>query len=178
MLSERILMGDREAIASLYDESLPRVHAYCELVCPPERVQDAVRACFLDFLARLELVGVSDAGLTSLLLKATRSAAASRTVVAAPASQGPASEVPSAGAVCWSMCELFAAQANGELPSENGLVEHLQHCPVCQLTRSRLSEAEHAFTQPPEDEAAQDVAGASAAAEAKAELLAIVADRT
>src|SRR5205807_7323758 len=119
-LHEVITAGDPDALAGYYDARAASVNEYCAQLCPPELVDEAVLAAFADFLGRLH-TGSPDADLDELLLRSTRTAAASRMDRPAPREQE-----------CRWIPELIAARANGEFPHDEQLInKHLDRCRSC-----------------------------------------------
>lgn len=144
------------ATTAFYDVRTEAVRGLCASLCPAERVEDAMQATFLDFVARVA-AAPSDADLEDLLRRAVREVAASRMD---PADGADRESIPP---VCRAMPELLAADANGELPPEyEPLTEHLQSCEICQGNRRRVESAEAAFEAPQQSESA-DRAGPTAA---------------
>jgi hypothetical protein len=136
---ELIAAHDAGAMARFYDRHVAAVRQFCAAVCPAERVEDAVEAAMVNFLARAA-ESPADAAPEVLLGKATREVAAGRMEPEAPA----ASEF--VDPVCRATPEVLAARMNGELPGPHDLVEeHLQGCSVCQGSAARLEQAEIAF---------------------------------
>jgi hypothetical protein len=152
-LLQVIVSGDRDAAAGFFDGRAPTVREYCAELCPPGLVDDATIAAFLDFRGRL-VQAPADTDLDDLLRRATRTAAASKMHVAAPAVRGRGKRA--VGPVCLALPELLAAHRSGELPRNDELIRHhLRDCRVCQYTEERLAQAEDAFDrgpsgQPPE----------------------------
>lgn len=137
---DAIRAGDQDALGAFRERERPRVFAYCAQACPPERVEQAAEAAFLDLVARARS-GEPGTG-AEILLTALRSAAAGRALVEAVGGVAPGEE-------CQAMPELLAARANGELGDGGPLVrEHLESCPVCSATAARLERAEQAYRQP------------------------------
>jgi hypothetical protein len=135
-LVELIRQGDPEAVARFRASHLAGIRAYAETACRPELVDEAVAASFVDFLGRVCEEELLDEDLPAVLLEATRSAASNRILV----EDGEAD--------CAAVPELLAARANDELPGgDRALHLHVLDCPVCQVTRSRIDEAERAFAQ-------------------------------
>jgi hypothetical protein len=134
-LVQTIRRGDPDAIAGFRDAHIEKVRSYCARVCPPDRVDEACAAAFREFVARLR-DGDGRVALDRVLLLATRSAAAGRFELDAPAN----------AAICLAMPELVAAQANGELRADPATLRlHQQECPVCAATADRTNQAEDAF---------------------------------
>jgi hypothetical protein len=149
-LLELIRAGDADAIAGFRDAHLGKVRSYCERACTAERLDDACDASFRDFLGRIKASEATVGELESVLLAATRSAAAGRfKVVRAPGdAHRPAkrSDEP----ICAAMPELLAAAANKELRGDGATVsEHVERCPTCAGTDQRMREAERAFAEDP-----------------------------
>jgi hypothetical protein len=136
---EPIVARAERATTAFYDDHTEAVRSFCASLCPAERVEDAMEATFLDFVARVA-AAPSDADREGLLRRAVREVAASRMDPAVGADR--ASILP----VCRAMPELLAASANGELPAEyEPLTEHLQSCEICQGNHRRMESAEAAF---------------------------------
>jgi hypothetical protein len=149
-LLELIRAGDADAIAGFRDAHLGKVRSYCEQACTPERLDDACDASFRDFLGRIRASEAPGGELESVLLAATRSAAAGRfEVVRAPGKpHRPGNR--SGDAICAAMPELLAAAANKELRGDGMTVsEHVERCPTCAGTDQQMREAERAFAQDP-----------------------------
>ncbi len=154
-LTELIRAGDLDAIAGFRDAHLEQIRGYCEVVCAPDRVQEACDSVFLEFVGRVRVSDAAlggeaaldgDAPLGKLLLQATRSASAARF------ERWPASRPPPRSddedAICAAMPELLAAKANGELRGDGVAVrEHVAGCPTCSTTTARLQRAERAFAR-------------------------------
>ncbi len=136
---------DRDALSGFYDARAGYVRAYCASVCPPEDVDGATLAAFVEFLARTSGTG-SDDDLDLLLVKATRSSAAGHITV------------HSSSAVCRAMPEVLAARANGEHErGEQAFAAHLDECATCRETATRLLDAEQSLKGEPQGGAAADV---------------------
>ena len=136
---ELIAARDHDTMARFYDHHVAVVGEFCAAVCPSERVDEAVAAVFVNFLARTS-EGPSDAVPGDLLRRAARDIAASRM------QQHGASPGERADPVCLAMPELLAARVNGELPGEEGpVVHHLSNCRRCQASAARLGQAEVMF---------------------------------
>jgi hypothetical protein len=134
---EMIAVRDAGAIARFYDRNAAAVRQFCAAVCPVERVDEAVEAAMVNFLARAPETP-ADAAPEDLLRKATREVAAGR--------MEPETASDFVDPVCRAMPELLAARTNDELPGSGDLVgEHLRDCPVCQASAARLEQAEVAF---------------------------------
>lgn len=143
---ELIVAHAERATRSFYEDHRAAVRSFCASLCPAERVEEAMEATFLDFVARAGAAS-PDADLGDLLRCATREVAASRMD---PAVQSGSDSVSPA---CRAMPELLAARANGELPAEyEPLTKHLRECPICQGNERRLESAEAAFAAPPQHE--------------------------
>jgi hypothetical protein len=142
-LVELMLAGDEDAIGGFHDGNLDRVRSFCAEVCPPEAVDEAIAAAFLDLLSRIAAPGVKDSDLEELLMKSTRGAAAGRFDLQMPAGE----HLPGTpDAACLAMPELMAAYANDELAGgEDGPRQHLERCTVCTLTAERLERAQQAY---------------------------------
>lgn len=139
-LAEVIRTGDPDAFAAFRDAHSDQVRSYCTTACRPELIDEAQEAAFVDFLGRLHGTSGRAVELEDMLLKATRSAAAGRCAIERP-DGGSQPE-----ATCQAVPELLAAQANGELPADDEkLAAHLDGCPICRATASRLNRAESAF---------------------------------
>jgi hypothetical protein len=144
-LADLLRRRDRDALAGFYDARAGYVRAYCEAICPPAAVGDATFAAFVEFLARADGAG-SDDDLDLLLVKATRGCAARR--MAIDASQ----------AICRAMPEVLAARANGEdARHARALETHVDGCPTCHDTASRLLHSEQALKGEPRSEPTADV---------------------
>lgn len=129
------------ATTAFYDDQTEAVRSFCASLCPAERVEDAMEATFLDFVARVA-AAPSDGDHEDLLRRAVREVAASRMDPAAGADR---ESIPP---VCRAMPELLAASANGELPAEyEPLTEHLQSCEICQGNQRRMEAAFGALAQ-------------------------------
>jgi hypothetical protein len=136
---------DRDALAGFFDARAGYVHAYCASICPPDDVDAATLAAFVEFLTRAPGAG-SDDDLDLLLVKATRSSAAGRV------------EVRSSAPVCRAMPEVLAARANGEhIRSEQAFAAHLDDCATCRETATRLLGAEQSLKGEPRGGPAADV---------------------
>jgi hypothetical protein len=145
-----MLAGDPDVLAGFYDARGQTVAAYCAEVCPPELVDDAALASFIDFIARIGAADRSDPDLDDLLIKGTRAAAAPRVNVERP--PGPVGRIlgrhnrPVDSATCRVMPELLAAFANGEFPGdEREIRRHAKSCNVCRATAARMERAEQTF---------------------------------
>jgi hypothetical protein len=144
-LAALLRAGDRDALTGFYDARAGYVHAYCTSVCPPEDVDDAMLAAFVEFLARAPGAGRDD-DLDLLLVKATRSSAAGRI------------GVHSSSPVCRAMPEVLAARANGEhVREEQAFATHLDDCPTCRETATRLLDAEQSLKGEPQRGGPADV---------------------
>jgi hypothetical protein len=140
-LAELLLACDAEALASFYDTHSQTVLAYCGDVCPPELVEEAALASFVDFLGRLRSTSARDPDLDALLSRATRTAAAGRLEVE-PRRAGR--RVPHA--TCRAMPVLLGAYANREYTGdERAIRRHVKRCAVCRGTAARMERAERAF---------------------------------
>jgi hypothetical protein len=134
-------------LSELRTAHLERVRAYCGELCPPERVQEAAEATFLDLAARMS-ASAAECRPEELLLRAARSAAAARLRVEVPSGHPLRPE-------CEVMPELLAARANGELAGdERPIRAHVTACLVCETTLARLRRAEQrlaplAWASPP-----------------------------
>jgi hypothetical protein len=136
---ELIAVRDAEAMARLYDRCIAGVRQFCAAACPAERVEEAVDAAMVNFLARAT-ESPADAAPEDLLRKATREVAAGRIEL-----EGGA-RAEAVDPVCRVMPQLLAARTNGELPGSADLVvEHLMGCSLCQVSAARLEQAEMAF---------------------------------
>ena len=144
-LAALLRAGDRDALTGFYDARAGYVHGYCASICPPEDVDRAALAAFVEFLDRASGAG-SDDDLDLLLVKATRSSAAGRI------------GVRSSSAVCRAMPEVLAARANGEhLREEQAFAAHLDECATCRETATRLLDAEQSLKGEPRGAPAADV---------------------
>jgi hypothetical protein len=161
--TERELVALAEpAMASFYDDRTSAVRGFCATLCPAERVDEAMDAAFLDFIARAA-AAPPEVDLEDLLRRATREVAASRM------DPGAGFAPDAVTAVCRAMPELLAASVNGELPAEyEPLDEHLRECQICRANHGRLASAEAAFgassstTEPPAPAAAEPEAAPAA----------------
>jgi hypothetical protein len=152
-LHQLILAGDPDAIAGFRDSHVHRIRRYVAEACPPELRDEAADATFVNFLGRVATA--QDGNLEELLLNSTRSCAAGRFDVQAPAGAHRHAGAPEP--VCLAMPELLAAFANDELPGQHDAAQHhLDHCPTCAATAERMALAEQAFTQAPAWEAAPE----------------------
>ncbi len=139
MASEQTLLGliagrDPDAAAGFFDAHAPGVRRYSKWVAPPERIDEATLAAFVDFLGRVA-AAPPGADLEDLLRKATRSAAASRAEVTG-------AREPE----CHAMPELLAATINEELVRDDApLRAHLKRCGHCRQTAERLAQADGAW---------------------------------
>jgi hypothetical protein len=135
---ELIADGDPDAAAGFYDARASSVRDYCAELCPPDRVEDATLAAFVDLLGRT-MNAAADADAGELLTRSARIAIASRM-------HSP---------TCPEIPELIAARLNGEfVHNEEPLYSHLSQCGHCQIVAERLAQAGNAlehvsFTQPP-----------------------------
>jgi hypothetical protein len=147
-LAALIGAGDADVIAGFREAHTEKIRRYCAEVCSQERVDEAVAAAFVDFLARLRVAEDPEQGLDELLLQATRSAAAPRFEVS-----GPPSSLDVAGfglrRDCEAMPELLAAIANGELRRDDAARQHIESCETCAASAERIQQAERAFLQAP-----------------------------
>jgi len=152
-LHQLILAGDPDAIAGFRDSHVHRIRRYVAEACPPELRDEAADATFVNFLGRVATA--QDGNLEELLLNSTRSCAAGRFDVQAPAGAHRHAGAPEP--VCLAMPELLAAFANDELPGQHDAAQHhLDHCPTCAATAERMARAEQAFTEAPAWEAAPE----------------------
>jgi hypothetical protein len=136
---ELIAVRDEGAMARFYERHAAGVRQFCAAVCPADRVDEAVEAAMVTFLARATETP-ADAAPEDLLRNATREVAAGRMT---PEATPPSDSVDP---VCRAMPELVAAHINGELLGSGDLVdEHLRGCPICQASAARLEQAEVAF---------------------------------
>jgi hypothetical protein len=149
-LLELIRAGDADAIAGFRDAHLGKVRSYCERACTPELLDDACDASFRDFLGRIKTREATGGELESVLVAATRSAAAGRfKLVRAPDTRHRPLK-RSGDPICAAMPELLAGAANKELRGDGLTVsEHVDSCPTCAGTDRRMREAERAFAQDP-----------------------------
>jgi hypothetical protein len=146
-LGELLLGGDPDACAGFFDAHAPAVRAYCFEVCPSSTLDGAIAAAFLDFFGRLRAGQHANADLTTLLLRATRTAAAWRL------------ELPRAD--CRAAAELLATYANGELArNPKPLRRHVRRCGTCRETERRMERAEAAYEQGSETPPAKTVRAA------------------
>jgi hypothetical protein len=148
-LAALIGAGDLDAFAGFRDAHAAKVRSYCGEVCARERVEEALAAAFIDFLARLRIAGDHDSSLEKLLLAATRSAAAGRFEVwrSLAAVEQTGSEIHPD---CAAMPELLAASANGELRGDRTTItRHLSSCPTCAITADRTQQAARRFAATP-----------------------------
>lgn len=126
-----IARGDPDVLERYYDSHAATVHEYCALLCPPDRISEAVLAAFTDLLGRVA-TAQPDIDLDQLLHSSARVAAASRmdlTGIRDP--------------VCRFVPELIAARTNGELRRAPEAVDkHLAACRFCDATAQRLLDAE------------------------------------
>jgi hypothetical protein len=154
---ELIAARDVDAMARFYDRHGAAVRQFCAAVCPAARVEEAVEAALVDFLARATVA--AEGGVPETLLsKSTREVAASRMELEAVAAH------EALDPICRAMPELLAARANGELSGpQDPLVDHLQICSLCETTAARLEYAEIAFAGWPSVDA-DDETGAEPAA--------------
>jgi DNA-directed RNA polymerase specialized sigma24 family protein len=137
---ELIAVRDADAVGRFYAQQIPAVREFCAELCPPQRIEEAVQAAMVNFLARAT-ERPTDARPRDLLRKATREVAAGRMKLKIVAGQV-------VDPICLAMPELLAARANEELPGADGLVaEHLESCQICQATGARLEKAEIAFSE-------------------------------
>ena len=141
-LHQLILAGDPDAIAGFRDSHVHRIRRYVAEACPPELRDEAADATFVNFLGRVATA--QDGNLEELLLNSTRSCAAGRFDVQAPAGAHRHAGAPEP--VCLAMPELLAAFANDELPGQHDAAQHhLDHCPTCAATAERMARAEHLY---------------------------------
>src|SRR6202043_3029210 len=82
-LAERIRGADAKAISAFRELHDRQMKAYCDVACPPQLVDEAVGASFVDFLGRVTQGEHTDEELEATLLDATRAAAAARILVQA-----------------------------------------------------------------------------------------------
>jgi hypothetical protein len=154
-LREVIVAGDRDAAAGFFDGRGAMIREYCDELCSPPLVDDAVIAAFSDFRGRL-IMAPADADLDDLLRKATRSIAATRMDVHAATDRERDRRAISG--TCLALPELLAAHRNGELRhGDEPIRQHLRDCRVCQYTEERLANAEEAFTRTPSGQPPQRV---------------------
>jgi hypothetical protein len=133
---ELIAARDHDTMAHFYDRHVAMVGEFCAAVCPDERVDEAVEAVFVNFLARATEAPHS-AEPEELLRKAAREIAASRM----EATDDPVDDQHDP--VCRAMPPLLAARVNGELPGQEGpIIDHLSDCSTCQAIAARLGRAE------------------------------------
>lgn len=159
--------GDPVALAALTERRGSAVLAYAERVAGPEGMVEAAGEALARF--RAAVVAVDDPlsiDPEALLLHTTRAAAAARV-----AGARPAGETRIAGLDCANVPKLLAARADGDLSpaEERRLVAHLEQCPACRGTESRLAAAERAYREgmdvpPPRDLARSLVAALLSAA--------------
>jgi hypothetical protein len=137
-LVQLLAAGDRDAAAGFFDARAPSVKEYCAELCPPDQVDQATLAAFVDFLGRI-CTAAPDDDPDELLRKATRTAAASRMKIAEPHEP-----------TCRSIPDLIAARANAEMRrSEEPINKHLGRCDTCKSTAERLTRAEDALIRDP-----------------------------
>ena len=133
-----ITARDPSAMSDFYDDHAGAVRLFCATVCPSGRVDEAIRAAFVDFFGRT-LEAEAGADPSDLLRRATREVAASRIDVHARTGSRPS-------IICQSAPELLASRANGELPGrDKTLLKHLRGCATCQTIEATLEAAEIAF---------------------------------
>jgi len=145
--------GDPGALSAVCARRGPAVLAYCEQVCPGQ-AQGAAADAFSAF--RAGVVKSSDP-LTldpdTLLLHATRRAAAARAPEPEPARRGLRRRLSGRRAArpCEMVSELLVARAHGSLSAadEERLADHLEHCPPCRGAAERFESAERIYRDPP-----------------------------
>jgi hypothetical protein len=137
--------GDTDAFAGFRAAHVARVRRFCGVVCARELQDQACESAFVEFIGRLREGKRARETLESLLLKATRSAAAGRFEIWRPL----VAVERSGGGIhpdCAAMPELLAALENGELESDPALIrDHVAGCPTCATTAERLRLAEQEF---------------------------------
>lgn len=133
-----VAAGDVDAVSAVYDRHASAVREYCAELLPPELVEEATFAGFVDFLGRAQRAD-PDGDADQLVRRAARTAAAARLDV-------PDSE----SAACRAVPELLAVRANGELARDDeALQAHLEGCSTCRGLADSLANAEDAFRRRP-----------------------------
>ncbi len=155
---EGIRDGDATALAALVEHRANAVLVYCEAVCAPAGVERAAAEAFARFraaVAAAEDPRSLDPG--TLLLGATRHAAASMTIIpTSPADGGlrrklAAGRGSGASETCALIPGLLAARAEGALSSADRerLARHLERHPPCRALADAADRAEAAYASPP-----------------------------
>lgn len=150
--------GDPAALAALVERRANAVLAYCEAVCPPAAAERAAAEAFARFraaVATAEDPRALDPG--TLLLGATRHAAASLTVTPTPpADNGLRRRLGAvrglgASETCALIPDLLAARAEGALSTADRerLARHLERHPACRALADAIDRAEAAYASPP-----------------------------
>lgn len=150
--------GDPAALAALVERRANAVLAYCEAVCPPAAAERAAAEAFARFRAAVATVEDPrslDPG--TLLLGATRHAAALLTVTPTPPADGGlrrrlgAVRGLGASETCALIPDLLAARAEGALSTadQERLARHLERHPACRALADTIDRAEAAYASPP-----------------------------
>lgn len=150
--------GDPAALGALVERRANAVLSYCEAVCPPRDAERAAAEAFARFRAA---VASADDPRTldpeTLLLGATRHAAASLTEVPTPAATGPGlrrriggSRSTGASETCALVPDLLAARAEGALGAadQERLARHLERHPACRSLSDSVELAERCYASP------------------------------